>query len=284
MRYRLPIVARASIALLGSLLMTSGVPARADAPDAGEIMRRSERVRSPDLDYAVDFTLVVSNPKTIWKERRARYTMIAHRKDHTLVLMREPKQFYSGTLLIMRNLYWLLFPRSDKPIQLSARNILNGDIANGDLARGDLLTHYEARLDGQEKVDGRRCWRLELQRTSNIAHYPRIRAWIDKRKERPVKFEYYGQTGSLLRTVHYGDYRDGAIGVRAMRIEVENQSRPGEGTVMEFSDLRLIDAGAFPYTTEGMLHFRDAAKAFQAAEGRQATPEDLLIMLNGAPK
>lgn len=276
------LVARLIAAFLASLCAAAaGLPHADREPDAAEILSRSEEIRSPDLDYAVDFTLHVTNPNSSWKERRARYTMIAHGKDLSLVLMREPRQFYPGTLLIMRNLYWLIFPKSTKPIQLSARHILSGDISNGDLARGNLERHYDVKLDGEEQIDGRRCWRLELTRTSNVAHYPRIRAWISKRRLRPKRFEYYGRTGALLRTVHYGDYRKTALGVRAMRIEVDTHSRPGEKTTMEFSDLRAVDAARLSFTTDGLVKFRDAARALFAAEGRQARPEALIDMLDG---
>ena len=281
-----PMRMRRFTATLALGLCLAALPGRSvsgasDPPDAREILRRSEEVRSPDLDYAVDFTLVVSNPNTIWKERRARYTMIAHGKDLSLVLMREPRQFHPGTLLIMRNLYWLLFPKSTKPIQLSARHIFNGDISNGDLARGNLLENYEPRLDGEEKADGRKCFRLELTRTSNVAHFPRIRTWIDRKKLRPVMSEYYGRTGALLKTVHFGDYRNGTLGVRPMRLEVETHERAGERTTMEFTNLRRLDSARLDFTPEGLIHFRDAALARLAAEGEQAQPEDLITMIHG---
>ena len=252
--------------------------------DASEILRRAEEVRSPDRDYAVDFTLHVVSPDSVWKERTARYTMIAHGKDHSLVLVRQPKSFYPGTLLIERHRYWLMFPRSQKPIQLSAQQILNGDISNGDLTRGNLLNHYKPRIDGEEKLDGKRCWRLELTQNSNVVHYPRIRYWIDKKKLRPVKFEYYGKTGALLKTAHYEDYRKGPLGVRSMRIVVETYKREDEKTTMTFTNLREIDTSPLSFTREGMIAFRDLAREKYQAEGEQAQPEDLIAELGaGAP-
>ncbi|MDX1389437.1 MAG: hypothetical protein R3344_09630, partial [Acidobacteriota bacterium] len=86
------------------------------------ILRRAEQIRSPQEDYAVDFELFVVDPDSSWKERTARYTMIAHGKDYSLVVMHEPEQFYPGTLLIAKGLYWLLLPRSSKPFQLAPRH------------------------------------------------------------------------------------------------------------------------------------------------------------------
>ena len=265
---------------LVALLTAPGPLALASEPDAVEILRRAEEIRSPETDYAVDLTIKVVNPNSSWKERIARYTMIAHGKDYSFILMREPKYFYPGTLLIMRGLYWMLFPRSDKPIQLSQQHILNGDVSNGDLARGNLLKNYEPRLDGEERIEGRSCWRFELARVNSIAHYPRIRCWIQKKKLRPVKFEYFGKTGKLLKSAYYTEYRQGALGVRPMTIEVETHSRPDDKTTLTFSNLRPVDASRAEFTVPGLIAFRDAARRMSEVDGAQAQAEDLLAMLN----
>jgi hypothetical protein len=196
-------------------------------------------------------------------------------------MMREPKAFYSGTLLIARGLYWLLLPRSQKPIQLAPRQILNGDISNGDLARGNLTKYYDVRLDGEEIVREEPCWRLELTRVETLAMYKRIRVWITKKHYRPWKFEYYGETDTLLKVAYPEDYRETPLGVRSMRIVVEDSVRPGEQTVLTFSNLRALDASGLDFSPEGMPAFRDAAQAKLKADGVPAETEDLMTVLVG---
>ena len=229
--------------LLLLLLLLAGwsMPARSASPGPRQILARAEAVRSPEIDYAVDFKLHVVYPNSTWKQRSASYTMIAHGRDYSLVLMRKPESFYPGTLLIAQGRYWLLLPRSNKPVQLAPRQVLNGDISNGDLARGNLLAFYEPRLEREDTLDGEDCWLLELTRTTSMGMYPRIRCWISKNGFRPWRFEYYGQTGALLKIAHYRDYQKTALGVRSMRIDVEDQRRPGERTTLTFSDLRRFD-------------------------------------------
>jgi hypothetical protein len=269
-----PIVALA----LAPLLSAGGAAALELDPEA--ILHRAEQVRSPAIDYAVDFRLDVVDPTSAWKERSARYTMIAHGKDHSLVLMRDP-EFHPGTLLISDGLYWLLLPRTSKPLQLTARHVLDGDISNGDLARGNLAAHYKPRLDGEEEVDGEPCYRLDLVRKSSLGTYPRIRAFITRNGTRPKAFEYYGMSGALLKIARYEDYREGPIGLRSMRIEVESRVRPAERSTLTFHDLRPIDASAFSFTHEALPAFRDAALAVFEAEGRQARAERIAEVLRG---
>ena len=270
----------AAVVLPALLCAVPSSEVAAGSAKARKILARAEQIRNPGLDYSVELHLNVTNPKTYWKERTAAYAMIAHGKDYSFIMMREPRTFYSGTLLIDRGFYWLLLPRSGKAIQLAARQVLSGDIANGDLARGNLVDHYDARLDGEEIVREEPCWRLELTRAQDVAMYKRIRAWITKKDSRPWKFEYYGETDTLLKTAYYEDYRETALGVRSMRIVVEKSLRPSENTVLTFSDLRRIDASGLDFSREGMPAFRDAARAILKKSGAQATTENLLIALS----
>ena len=256
-----------------------GTAPPASGPDPSEILLRAEDVRSPDLDYAVDLRLEVTDPRSVWKERVATYTLIAHGKDHSLVLMREPVEFHPGVLLIADGLYWMLLPHSDKALQLSPRHVLNGDISNGDLARANLAALYAARIEGLEGLQGASCYRLALERKSALAFYPKLRAWIGTDGFLPRQFEYYGETGALLRTATYEDYRSGEIGLRSMRIVVENKLRPGERSVLRFSHLRRFDTSRLSFTPESLPALRDAFLAALGPKGEQAEPEEVVRRL-----
>lgn len=270
----------AALLLAAAAALGLSMPAALGAVvDPRRIFEAAEAVRSPDLNFAVDLTIHTSDPNSAWKERTGRYTMIARGKDYSLILIRDPRQFYPGTLLIMRGLYWMLLPRSEKPLQLSEQQVLDGDVSYGDLARGNLSRAFEPTLDGEETVRGDACFRLELKRTSYEASYPRIRCWVTQRKTRPRKFEYYGKTGALLKTVYYEDYRKGPLGVRAMRIEVETAARPHEATTLTFSDIRPLDASRLSFDVPGLIAFRNAALHVLEASGRQARPEELAARL-----
>lgn len=270
-------------AVLALALFAVGLPRLpADAaatPDPAEILRRAEDVRSPDVTYAADFTIAVLDDFTPGTERKAYYTMIARGKDDTMALMRTPTQFYGGTLLIHDGAFWLLLPKAARPFQLSAAQVLSGDTTNGDLARANLLASYEPRLDGEETVDGEACWRLVLTRTRNTANYPRMRCWITKSRFRPKTFEYYGMTGSLIKTARFGEYRKGPIGVRPMRIDYQDRAGKGGRTSLLFTALRKIDASPINFTPEGMIAFRDAALASRKGEDTAVPLADILAAL-----
>jgi hypothetical protein len=196
-----------------------------------------------------------------------------------MVLMLTPEAFYGGTMLIREGAYWLLLPRATRTFQLSAEQVLRGDIANGDLARANLLLDYVPRVDGEEVIESDRCWRLDLTPSSAAMRYSRILMWVAKKGFLPRKFEFYGLTGARLKTAFYGDYRKTPLGLRSMRLEIDNPGEMQRKTTMVFSDLRRIDATPIAFTSEGMMIFRDAALAKLKSDGAQARPEDILARL-----
>ena len=251
-------------------------PAVARPPDAALILRRAEDIRNPDLDFAVDFELTVLVPSSSAPERKASYTLVAHGRGRSIILMRTPEQFYGGTLLIDEGLFWLLLPRAAKPFQLAEAQIVRGDIGAGDLARANLGSHYEASLAGKEPMEGRTCWRLELARKNNRAFYPRITAWISTDAFLPRKFDYYDEAGTLIKIARYEDYEKSAIGLRPMRIDVEDPLIPGNRSIMVFREARKMPTAGIEFTPDGMIAFRDAALAKRGAGVPQPRPEEFL--------
>jgi Outer membrane lipoprotein-sorting protein len=238
-------------------LAALGMPGAAKtALDPAEILRRSEEVRSPALDYAVDFSVTVLDDYTPGQPRTATYTMVAAGRERAMILMRGPDQFNGGTFLIRDRDYWLLLPKSTSAIQLSADAVARGDISSGDVARTNLAADYVATLDGEETVDGERCIRLSLAARRDDAFYPKIRGFVTRSRKLPKKYEYFGRSGSLLRTATYDDYETTALGLRSMRLEIRSPGEMNRTTTISFSNIRKTDASTVVFTPEGMLAFR----------------------------
>jgi hypothetical protein len=259
--------------LLAIFLLLAGLR----APEADDILRKAEAVRNPSLDYAVDFTIHAVSKGTKTVERDASYSMIASGKDRTMILMRSPSNLYGALVLMADERCWMLLPRATKAWELSAAQMLAGDIATGDLARSNLTKGYAATLAGEDAVEGEPCWRLELSASTDRAHYGRIVYWIAKKSFLPRKLEHYGRTGKLAKVVDYGDYRKGALGLRPMRLQIESLDEWKETSTLTFTHLRKIRLDPSSFTAEGMAKVRDAALAAQAAgSGNEAGMEQIL--------
>ena len=258
---------RSALAVLTALFLGTAVPVIGKPPRADQILRKAEAVRNPDLDYAVDFTIHgVAHGETP-SERDASYSMIASGKDRSVILMRSPDSLYGALVLMADGRYWMLLPKASRPWELSSVQMRNGDVATGDLARSNLTRGYKAALQGDELVDGEPCWRLELTADDAAAYYARVHYWVSKNGFLPRKLEHYGSTGSLLKSVRYLDYRDGALGLRSMKLEIDSVDEWKESSTLTFSNLRKLDEAHVSLTSEGLIPLRDAALL---ARGREA--------------
>lgn len=247
------------------------------APSASEILRKAEAVRNPSLDYAVDFTIHGVSKSGTQGERDATYSMLASGKDRTVIVMRTPENLYGALVLMADQRCWMLLPRALKPWELSAAQMVAGDIATGDLARSNLTKGYAATLAGDDSVDGEPCWRLELVAETERAHSARILYWVAKKSFLPWKLEHYGRNGTLIKVVRYGDYRKGPLGLRSMRLEIESLDEWKEASTLTFTHLRKIDPAPASFTAEGMIPLRDAALAVRTVgDGSDTSVERIL--------
>ena len=251
----------ATVTLLAALLLAAVFVAHAKPPRAELILRKAEEIRNPDLDYAVDFTIHGVSRGTVVKERDASYSMIARGKDRTVILMRTPELLYGALVLMADNRYWMLLPKAAKPWELSGAQMMNGDIATGELARVNLTTGYTVSLAGedQNETEAEECFRLELTQKDPAARYPRIVYFVKKKGYLPKTLEFYGRKGDLLKVVHFGDYRKGALGLRSMQLDIESFDEWKEGGTLSFSNLRKLKVTPASFTQEGLIPFRDAA-------------------------
>lgn len=262
--------------------LVASVPSLAKPPAAGQILRKAESVRNPDLDYAVDFAIHGVAKGTRLAERDASYSMLASGKDRTVILMRSPEMLYGALVMIVDGKYWMLLPKASKTWELSGAQMQNGDVATGDLARVNLTKGYTATMSGEEAIEGAACFRLELQAADPAGRHARILYWVAKDGLLPKRLDFYGRTGGLVKTLRYFDYRKGALGLRPMRLTIESFDEWKESSTLTFTNLRKIAPPRGSFTPEGMTLLRDAAIAAHETEGAIDVPLERILRLSGS--
>lgn len=251
-------------------------------PDAQEIFRRAERIRNPDSEFAVNITIESFFPGVPGQPHVALYAMVTRGSGRSMILMLAPDDMFGTTLLVSEGRYWLLLPRTTRPFELSETSILRGDIGMSDVARADLRAEFKPRLDGDEIVEGTRCWRLELSRIGGRRSYTRIRYWVDQTTSRPRKLEYFGYTGQRLKVAVYDEYRAGPLGEQPARVTVQSVLQEGQKTLLRFAPLRRVDASHIVFSPDGMIAFRDVALRLRRTLGKPPELDRLLSQLGPA--
>lgn len=109
-------------------------------------------------------------------------------------------------MLKLEDKLWIYNPSTDRTIQLSGhmlrQSVMGSDLSYEDLMEDRALTDiYDAEIIGEESIDDRKCWVLELTAMVDDASYQKRKTWIDQERFVPLKEELYAKSGQLLKQI-----------------------------------------------------------------------------------
>ncbi len=219
------------------------------APNAQEILAKSDAVRNPDKPFSLTVTLVEyrnarqtdGNTLNVYSKADA-----AGGQFRSLIRFAAPARDQNKLMLKNGNDLWFFDPSSKASIRLSPQQRLLGQAANGDVVTVNLAKDYKAELAGEESVqDGdrqaRKTYKLALTGISSDVTYHRVEMWIDIATSRPIKARFYTESGKLLKTAYYRRYQM-QLGVdRPTEAVIIDGLDPAWVTVMRYSDYAYRD-------------------------------------------
>ena len=138
-------------------------------------------------------------------------------------------------MLKLKDYLWIYSPSSDRTIQLSG-HMLRQSVMGSDLSYEDmmeerkLLDMYNATIEGEEVLDGRKVWRLNLIAKVDDATYHSRKVWIDQERYVPLKEELFAKSGQLLKKTVFTDVKQ--VGKRwyPFKINYKDMLKDGKGT------------------------------------------------------
>jgi len=153
---------------------------------------------------------------------------------------------------------YLYFPDAEEviPMRGSAlkQSLLGSDISYEDMTsdRGTLGS-YEAKMLGEEEVDGFPCYKIELiAKVKDVAYYKQI-IWVDKEIFLTRKGEYFSKSGKLIKEmkVHEVLEQDGYH--IPMRTTLSDKLKRDSSTEMGFEEITIgLDLEEDLFTKENL--------------------------------
>jgi outer membrane lipoprotein-sorting protein len=147
----------------------------------------------------------------------------------------DPPREKGTKMLKLEDQLWTYTPSSDRTILISGhmlrQSIMGSDLSYEDMMEDPrLVSLYTATVVGEEEVEGRACWVLDLvSRGEEIAYYRR-KAWIDKERYVLMREERYAKSGKLLKTTEVKKVeRQGGRWIPTL-IVFKNALKEGQGT------------------------------------------------------
>lgn len=206
---------------------------------AQEIMRRvDENNAFGSLAYVGVMEIDLGN-RVLKKEFRA----VAQGSTRSFVEFVNPEDRGVRYLKVDKDL-WMYFPAEQETIKISGHLLKEGmmgsDVSYEDaLESGAVAERYDIKLVGQETVDGRPCYVLELDAKVRAVSYERQKLWIDGERFVTLRAEMYARSGRLLKesrslaVQRFG----GRWFVTSMRME--DKLKRGGGTTFTMRELQF---------------------------------------------
>ncbi len=231
----------ASVLALACGLLASGLaPAQASDPDdalARTIVEKADQVRFPNGGFEV--AVAISNVSGSGAPEVRKYRVLSKGNENTIVMTTEPASERGQILLMKGRDLWIFVPSASQPVRLPLSQRLTGQVANGDLARANFAGDYVPKLLRTEKIDGETTYVLELTAADRGVTYRRVLYWVRQSNYAPQKAEFYSTSDRLLKTCLYQDYRSMAGRPRPTKLVMQDATRSGEESVLEYSDMHL---------------------------------------------
>lgn len=191
------------------------------------------------VDENFDAKNQISTATMIVKGRRGTRTIKskswAEGKDKTFTEYLSPAREKGTKMLKLKDELWTWSPSADRTIKIAGHMLrqamMGSDISYEDFMENPKLTEmYDAKVIGEEEINGRLCYVLEMTAIKdNVAYYSR-KLWVDKERYLPLREDRFAKSGKRLKTVKINEVFK--VGTRwyPKRIIFKDVLKKGDGT------------------------------------------------------
>lgn len=115
-------------------------------------------------------------------------------------------------MLKLEDNLWIYSPSTDRTIQLSGhmlkQSLMGSDLSYEDMMENRKLTEmYDAKVIGEETIDDRKTWVLQLNAKVDDATYDSRKVWVDIERYVPLREELFAKSGQLLKRTELKDVK-----------------------------------------------------------------------------
>ncbi|HPC33820.1 MAG TPA: outer membrane lipoprotein-sorting protein [Syntrophales bacterium] len=203
------------------------------AVDGKKLLEQVDRNLNPE-SYETYRKLINIEPDGKKKE----FTMFSVKKgqDKIAALFLAPASDKGRSTLRLGENMWLNIPNIGKPIRItSLQSVVGGVFNNADIMNLDYSAEYD--VEGVSEAAGNYLLLLKA-RTKTVA-YDRLKMWVDKGKNLPIKIECLTEASMLIKTLYFKDLKDFGGGiVRPAVIETDSPLYKGYKSVMIFAKIK----------------------------------------------
>lgn len=196
-------------------------------------------------DYRLDQTSakVVSEVK-LYKNKKLdktrQYTVYMRDNRESLVLFNSPVEAGQKMLMLGDN-YWLLMPKSRRPIRITPMQKLLGEASVGDISTLTWSEDYQGKWQKTESVslengEQIQAEKIKLKAITKGASYFTIDLWLEQETHFPIKADLYLRSGKMAKEAWFTKgTREGEI--KAIAMVLNDQIQTNQKTLIEYKEI-----------------------------------------------
>jgi len=155
-----------------------------------------------------------------------------------------PAREQGTKMLKLENQLWIYSPSTDRTIQISGhmlrQSVMGSDLSYEDMMDDRKLTEiYTAKVTGNEIIDGRGTYVLELVAKVSDAAYYSQKIWVDSERFVPLKQEMFARSGKLLKRTTLSNIKQVQGRWFPMNMIYKDVLKEGEGTEFKMTSVKF---------------------------------------------
>ncbi|PWJ44586.1 outer membrane lipoprotein-sorting protein [Sediminitomix flava] len=176
---------------------------QAYAQDVEEIVKKSDEKNRGKTSRSI-MTMKIIRP-TWTREMTMKSWSLG--EEFFLMYVEAPAKDKGTTSLKRNNEMWNWIPSIEKTVKISAsmmgQSWMGSDFTNDDLLKQSSIVHdYHKKILGEEEIDGKTCWKIELIPTEDATVvWGKVILWVSKDLYNQRKAEYYDEDEYLVNTM-----------------------------------------------------------------------------------
>jgi len=208
--------------------------------DADDILKKVEKNMSSD-NRVFESSMTIRGNRTS-RTITSRTYSVGDTKSFTEYL--SPAREQGTKMLKLENQLWIYSPSSDRTIQISGhmlrQSVMGSDLSYEDMMDDRKLTDvYTAKISGNEVIDGRKTYILDLTAKVTDVAYNSRKMWIDSERFVPLKEELFAKSGQLLKRTTLSDVRQIDGRWFPEKVVYKDMLKQGDGTEFKITSIKF---------------------------------------------
>ncbi|MEN9810287.1 MAG: hypothetical protein RLZZ488_1854 [Pseudomonadota bacterium] len=187
----------------------SSLPAegKVDQDFVNELMRASDQYRG-GLKVGVTWNITIDSIED--DEKSTSKYMVRAKAMNALAECLNPPRCKGEIFLFNNRNLWFLKSGVKKPVSISPRQRLSGQVANGDIAATNYARDYQADFEKEEDFSGQSAVVLLLKAKEKNVTYDQIRYWVAKKTKLALRADFLTLQGEVIKSATF-EYKNSLV-------------------------------------------------------------------------